>query len=113
MKLVFQRGACGNGRTCPNLNTTDRGSYVIQGYVTSGQSADPAEASIEVPLSLLPELHTASDRDGLCRTDRGSVILTGQQVTDPDALDELNLPAGENAIEVPLSLLTKETTHAG
>ena len=42
----------------------------------------------------------------LFRTDRGTVVVQGYVVTDPEALAALNLAAGETAVEVPLSLLT-------
>ncbi len=120
MKLVLQRDACGNGRTCPNLNTTDHGSYVIQGYNTCEQPVSATQATVEVPLALLPELAATSnrdgvrytDRDGVRYTDRDTVLISGTQVTDPEALTELNLPAGENAVEVPLSLLREESVVA-
>jgi hypothetical protein len=38
-------------------------------------------------------------------TDRGSYVVQGAIVTDPDALAALDLPAHETAVEVPASLL--------
>ncbi|MBM7784905.1 hypothetical protein [Tenggerimyces flavus] len=38
-------------------------------------------------------------------TDRGTAIIQGGIVTDPDALARLGLPAHETAVEVPISLL--------
>lgn len=106
MRIVLLRDACGSGRTCPNINSTDRGSYVVQGYiVSSGQTLEPGHATVEVPLSLLPELASANPRAGLFLTDRGTVLVSGAQVTDPDVLAELNMPATENAVEVPRSVL--------
>jgi hypothetical protein len=29
MKLTFLRGQCDNGRTCPNVNATDRATYQV------------------------------------------------------------------------------------
>ncbi len=37
----------------------------------------------------------------LYKTDRGSWVVQGWVVEDPDALAELNLPAGETAVEIP------------
>jgi hypothetical protein len=47
--------------------------------------------------------------DGTCPTlfltDRGTYVVQGAIVTDPDALEEMNLPAHETAVEVPAELL--------
>jgi hypothetical protein len=47
--------------------------------------------------------------DGTCPTlfltDRGTYVVQGAIVTDPDALEAMNLPAHETAVEVPASLL--------
>ena len=58
MKLMLLRSQCDNGRTCPNINTSDRGTFVVQGYVPplSDYGAfplTPAESVVEIPLSLL------------------------------------------------------------
>jgi hypothetical protein len=37
----------------------------------------------------------------LYRTDRGSWIVQGWIVTDPDALAQLDIPPGETACEIP------------
>jgi hypothetical protein len=41
------------------------------------------------------------------RTDRGTVVIQGWAVTDPEALRELSLPAGELAVEVPAELVAE------
>lgn len=38
-------------------------------------------------------------------TDRGTYVVQGAIVTDPEALAALELPAHETAVEVPASLL--------
>lgn len=35
------------------------------------------------------------------RTDRGSWVVQGWVVTDPEALAEMKIPAGETAVEIP------------
>jgi hypothetical protein len=108
MKIVFLRAECGNTRSCPNINLSDRGTYVVQGYIVpSEQQLSPGEAVVEIPLSLLPELCGATLQDALALTDCGTLHIRGWQVTDPETLAELNLPAGENAVEIPRSLLPK------
>ncbi|MGC4940788.1 hypothetical protein [Kribbella sp. DT2] len=37
----------------------------------------------------------------LYKTDRGSWVVQGWVVSDPDALATLNLPDGETAVEIP------------
>ncbi len=108
MKLVLERSACGDARVCPNINSTDRNTYVIQGYIPEApaQRGD-AETTVEVPVTLLPELAAAPDRDGLVFTGRGTVLVTGERVTDPQVLTELALPDGEDAVEVSFSLLAE------
>lgn len=38
-------------------------------------------------------------------TDRRTAVVRGYVVNDPEALDQMSLPEGETAVEVPLSLL--------
>lgn len=35
------------------------------------------------------------------RTDRGSWLVQGWVVTDPEALSQMNIPDGETAVEIP------------
>jgi hypothetical protein len=37
----------------------------------------------------------------LYRTDRASWVVQGWMITDPDVLAEMNIPAGETAVEIP------------
>jgi hypothetical protein len=37
----------------------------------------------------------------LYRTDRGSWLVQGWNVTDPGVLAEMNIPEGESAVEIP------------
>lgn len=44
----------------------------------------------------------------LYATDRGTYIVQGEKITDPEALATLNdrgLPANETAVEIPVALL--------
>jgi hypothetical protein len=40
-------------------------------------------------------------------TDRGTAVVQGYVVDDPEALAALGLPAGETAVEVPVELLVE------
>lgn len=42
-----------------------------------------------------------SDSPTLYRTDRGSWVVQGWVVTDPDALAAMNIPEGETCVEIP------------
>jgi len=88
------------------------GSDVVAGL--KGELISGVEAVVEVPSSLLPEL--AADEtahDAVHRTDRGTVLVRGCLVVDAVILRELNLPAGEAAVEIPISALPElEVTHA-
>lgn len=97
MRLVHLRGSCPDRVTCPNIYATDRGTYVVQGYVRD--NAGVGVVIVEVPRSLLPEATTHGDAD-LCLTDHDTVLVRGSRVTDPAAVAALNLPAGEAAIEI-------------
>jgi hypothetical protein len=79
---------CDNGRTCPHISATGRGTLVVQGYLVS----DPAlasrlgipagETAVEVPLALLPQL-AARPTEGLHVTSHGTAVLHGPAVSDP------------------------------
>ena len=104
MRITLARSQCNNGRTCPNINMTDQGTYVLQGYVvpvevTEAIAPTPGQAVVELPMSLLPELSASTAH--LHVTDRGTILAVGRYVTDPDVRAELNVPVGEDAVEVP------------
>jgi hypothetical protein len=67
MRLILLRSTCDIGRTYPNINLTDRGTYVVQGYQVAGLdlaghilAAD--ESIVEVPESLVARNSTAPRR---------------------------------------------------
>jgi hypothetical protein len=60
MKLTRIAGDCGEGRTCPTVYTTDRGTVVVQGYVIASDdlaqvTLPEGESAVEIPLLLLQE----------------------------------------------------------
>jgi hypothetical protein len=116
MRPILLRSTCDDTRSCPNINATDRGTYVVQGYPAADHAAlAPGESVVEVPSSLLPELagHEAT-HDAIRRPDRGTVLIRGRTLVDVEALRELNLPAGEAAVEISMSVLPKlEVADAG
>ena len=111
MLLQLLRSGCGDGKTCPALHRTDRGTVVIQGWAVTEPEPlrelrpPPGEEAIEVPTGLLAEvLHTCP---ALHHTGHGTVLIHGLPVTDSEALRQLRLPTGEQAIEVPAELLAE------
>ncbi len=50
------------------------------------------------------------------RTDRNSWVVQGWEVTDPDALAQMDIPAGESAVEIPdrmLQFFRREGSDSG
>ena len=123
MNLVLLRSTCDNARVCPNINITDRGTFVVQGPPAAKHSAaaltglhpDLGDTVVEIPLSLVPELDVTAPRTGLRSTGSGTVLIQGVRVTDQEALTELNLPVHETAVEIPTALLheVREAVSAG
>lgn len=95
MRLTFL-GKDTQGGGSPTLFATDRDTYVVQGWKIPEQPA-----SVEVPAKLLRHL---ADLPALAATlrDTGhdSYILTGDPVTDPEALAQLDIPGHETCVEV-------------
>jgi hypothetical protein len=62
-KLTLVTSVCGNG-SCPTVYKTDRGTYVVQGYTVTPQTAGievpNGEQLVEIPADLLAALTTAS-----------------------------------------------------
>lgn len=119
MKMILLRGTCTSGRNCPNLTVTDRGTYLVQGHLVSGLDVGGhvlglGESVVEIPSSLLPELAADEIAYGVVRrTAHGTFLVRGRLVVDAEALRELNLPAGEAAVEIPISALPElELAHA-
>jgi hypothetical protein len=119
MRLILLRATCTSGRTCPTINATDRGTYVVQGYPRSdldlgGYVLGPDEPVVEVPSSLLPELAVDGTADGTVRRmDRETLVVRGRLVVEAEILRELNPPAGEVAVEVAINALPElEVAHA-
>lgn len=102
MRLSMLRSSCQNGRTCPNINTTDRSTVVVQGYTTR-QARPDRVTTVAIPRSLVPEL--AESHPGFALVGAETVHVTGRRVSDPEALTELALPPGEDAVELPITQL--------
>ena len=68
MELIRLRGDCPDGRTCPTVFLTDRGTLAVVGStitdpdVLASLGLPPHESVVEIPRSLLPEVVTDAER---------------------------------------------------
>ncbi|PZM98134.1 MAG: hypothetical protein DIU79_00880 [Actinobacteria bacterium] len=53
------------------------------------------------------KLSSQSNCPSLYRTDRDTFIVQGWRVTDPEALSQLDIPAHETVVEVPVDVLAE------
>jgi hypothetical protein len=83
----------------PTLYATDRHSYVVQGWKLPGRED---RNTIEIPHPLLAFLEPGSCLGArLNDTGHGTFVLSGQPVTDSEALAHMQTPKHEQSIEVP------------
>ncbi len=96
MRLQFLGKGGSDVGGCPTLYTTDRDTYLVQGWETTSPE------TIEIP-HLLTGFARADTFIGATMTDtgRGTFTLSGRPITEPDTLAQLDLAANETAIEVP------------
>lgn len=97
MRLEFL-GKETQGGGSPTLFATERETYVVQGWRVAGQ-----QNSVEIPLRLLAHLMPGTCLGVELRdTGRGSVILSGNPVTDPVTLSQMDIPGHETCVEVAM-----------
>lgn len=95
MRLTFL-GKETQGGGSPTLFGTDRDTYVVQGWKVEGQPG-----TVEIPPRLLGYLEPHTCLGVLVHdTGRGSFILSGDPVTDPQVLSQMDLPGHETCVEV-------------
>ncbi|ATL65046.1 hypothetical protein [Nocardia terpenica] len=98
MELERLGGDSGNGQS-PTLFLGDNDCYVAQGWNTDRTD------TIEIPHGLIRYLKPGTCLGALLRdTGHGTFLLTGTPVTDPRALEQMQLPAHESAVEVPIGV---------
>jgi hypothetical protein len=116
MRLTFL-GKESQPSDSPTLFATDRGSYVVQGWIVTDPEIlamiviSDGEAVVEVPAALMAHLA----KDGLSGdvvnlvppivhiTENGNYIIRGRRVTDPEALGQMTIPDHETCVEVSRS----------
>jgi hypothetical protein len=95
MRLRLLGGPSGNGNS-PTLWATDNDTIVVQGWEIPGHTDQ-----VEIPHQLLTFLEPGTWLGSrLSDTGGGFFVLSGEPVTDAEALTRLNLPDHENAVEV-------------
>ncbi|WP_030545670.1 hypothetical protein [Streptomyces albus] len=120
MKLRFL-GKNSTTGDCPTLYATDRDTYLVQGWriyandllmrldVPEGQTA------VEVPTELFEHLTEDGLPTGEIRrvedpvmilTPGGTFVVQGREVTDPEALAQMEIPDYETVVEVPKTAIT-------
>ncbi|WP_063063322.1 hypothetical protein [Nocardia violaceofusca] len=96
MRLTFLGKGGSEGGGCPALFATDRGSYVVQGWKTG------IPGMVEIPHLLAgfaePDTYIGAK---LHDTGRGTFTLSGEAVTDAEALAQMDIRTDETCIEVP------------
>ncbi|MBF6097108.1 hypothetical protein IU510_03325 [Nocardia cyriacigeorgica] len=97
MKVRFIGGESG-GDGSPRLyaTVTEPPRYAVQGWLTD----DPG--TVEIPHRLLQFTEPGTCLSGLRDTGHGSFLLSGEPVTDPEALEIMKIPAHESAVLVPI-----------
>lgn len=97
------KGGSGDGE-CPTLYATDTGTYVVVGWKTK------TPGTVEIPHLLLgfaePDTFVGA---AMSDTGRGTFLISGQPVTDPETVAKMDMEPHETAVEVPMT----ERTYYG
>ncbi|MBR8642851.1 hypothetical protein KEF29_34940 [Streptomyces tuirus] len=120
MKLRFL-GKNSTVGDCPTLYATDRDTYLVQGWKIFANDLlmqldiSEGETAVEVPTELFEHL----TKDGLpageirrledpimILTPGGTFVVQGREVTDPEALAQMEIPDYETVVEVPKAAIT-------
>ncbi|QRX90887.1 hypothetical protein [Streptomyces noursei] len=120
MKLRFL-GKNSRQGDCPTLYATDRDTYLVQGWrifandLLMQLTVSEGETVVEVPTELFEHL----EKDGLpsgefrrledplmVLTPEGTYVVQGLEVTDPEALAQMEIPDYETVVEVPKAAIT-------
>lgn len=109
------------GGQSPTLYATDRGSYVVQGWIVTdaGILAMLDLADDETLVEVYARLMTHLAKDGLSGDvtngvypivhvrQNGTYVLRGKRVTDAQALAQMSIPDHETAIEIPKDVMAE------
>lgn len=120
MKLRFL-GKNSTVGDCPTLYATDRDTYLVQGWVVFANDLlmqldlPEGQTAVEVPTELFEHL----EKDGLpagefrrlddplmILTPTGTFVVQGLEVTDPEALAQMDIPDYESVVEISKASIT-------
>ncbi|MGA5454129.1 hypothetical protein ACPCVO_46860 [Streptomyces umbrinus] len=120
MKLRFL-GKNSTVGDCPTLYATDQDTYLVQGWrifandLLMQLEIAEGETAVEVPTELFEHLTEDGLPVGEIRrvedpimilTPGGTFVMQGREVTDPEALAEMEIPDYETVIEVSKAAIT-------
>ncbi|MFF9101585.1 hypothetical protein ACF1AU_13525 [Streptomyces rubrogriseus] len=120
MKLRFL-GKNSTVGDCPTLYATDRDTYFVQGWKIFANDLlmqleiPEGETAVEVPTELFEHLANDGLAAGEIRrvedpimilTPNGTFVVQGREVTDPEALAQMEIPDYETVVEVPKAAIT-------
>src|SRR5262245_60666502 len=94
MRVTLLRTTCEDKPICPAVWSTDHDTIIVQGYCTSRPD------TVEVPAALLVGM------DGVngTVTGRGTMLVVGAPLMDREALEMMNIPDGESAVELAVTV---------
>ncbi|MFF5157514.1 hypothetical protein ACFY3N_14860 [Streptomyces sp. NPDC000348] len=120
MKLRFL-GKNSTVGDCPTLYATDRDTYLVQGWkifandLLTQLEIPEGETAVEVPTELFEHLVKDGLSAGEVRriedpimilTPGGTFVVQGREVTDIEALAQMEIPDYETVVEVPKPAIT-------
>ncbi|MFC9244462.1 hypothetical protein ACFT7S_10660 [Streptomyces sp. NPDC057136] len=120
MKLRFL-GKNSKQGDCPTLYATDRDTYLVQGWkifandLLTQLDIPVGQTAVEVPTELFEFLTEDGLPIGEIRrledpimvlTPSGTFVVQGLEVTDSEALAEMEIPDYETVVEVPKAAIT-------
>lgn len=120
MEITFMGKSTAGGQS-PTLYSTDRQSYVVQGWVVTDDNIleKIRLAEDETVVEIYARLLSYLSQDGLSGRvtnpvspivhvrENGNFIIRGRRVTDPNALRKMNIPEHETCVEVPREIMAR------
>ncbi|UGT63943.1 hypothetical protein [Nocardia asteroides] len=107
MRLEWLGGDSTDGQS-PTLYRSDRDTYVVQGWSTERPD------TIEIPHRLIRHLQPGTCLGALLHdTGHGTFTVTGETVTDAEALAQIRLPGHESAVEVSIGMERRRDAAPG
>ncbi|WP_069166932.1 hypothetical protein [Nocardia altamirensis] len=96
----------GDGSPRVYVTESEPPRYAVQGWLTN----DPD--TVEIPHRLLWFTEPGTCISGLRDTGHGSFLLSGEPLTDAEALETMQIPAHETAVLVPIGQEVRQDAPA-